>query len=271
MEQTPSSPACSEATETSEKFGGYGSQKAQVKRFLEKLDKMPRLCSPTICGTLSQPIMRNKEHFDWSLEQKAMMSPANITVDTDPGDWHSEMDQTWRQHESEVFFSQKTIAPSPLVEPVRTYVHEEVSDEDDDAGDYTNRHREIEDETHYDMEDDDDFNYRIEEDDDDDDSETHSAMEDEDDDNTDIDNGEENDIDADNENNEADDEEDNNENNLFFSPQPFRSSQTQQRMDIFSPGTFSRVMEDENTLQSTPKTTGGSQRVRARTRQDMMD
>lgn len=58
---------------------------------------------------------------------------------------------------------------------------------------------------------------------------------------------------------------------LFLSP-PMRSSQSQQRFDIFSPQTFDRVMEDENTLQSTPKTTGSQMfRPRARRTSDMSD
>lgn len=48
---------------------------------------------------------------------------------------------------------------------------------------------------------------------------------------------------------------------LLFSPAPVRSSQ---RMDVFSPATFTQVMEDEHTLQSTPKTTGSSKTTRIR-------
>lgn len=196
----------------------------RVERFMNILEQIPRLCSPTICGTLSQPVTRaeRSEMFEWSIEQKAILSPANITTDIDH--WQPDVAQlnpSWRQQESEMFFSQKTIAPSPLVAtPVRVFrkpltkptASTILDEEDEDV--------EVE---KIEVDDDDD------DDEDDNDDESFGIVEDHDE--------------------------------LFFSPEPIKSSQ---RMDVFSPDSFVRVMEDENTLQSTPKTTGSQRAERTR-------
>jgi len=271
--------------------------KVRVRQFMNILEQLPRLCSPTICGTLSQPttrtemVSRGADMFEWSLEQRAILSPANITTDTDgTDDWPNaaEINQAWRQKESEVFFSQRTIAPSPIITPSArglnrpvTINHfqdlmydedEEGAEEDDDdeddgkindnmendnqqAQDLSTNHRNLNKNQSsrllsYEFED----NHCLQ-----DESDTNFDLGDEDEDQT-----KPNDDDGNNEH-----QEDQDMDNLFFSPQPLRSSQTQQRMDIFSPETFVRVMEDESTLQSTPKTTGKLQRTRTRT--DVLD
>lgn len=303
-------------------------KKIRVKQFLNILEQLPRLCSPTICGTLSQPTTKSErascgaEMFEWSLEQKAILSPANITTDTDgTDDWQnaSELNSAWRQQESEQFFSQRTIAPSPLISTPSTTAqrrsnfrrpfacHDIINDEDeedetegeqaetstsghnrqqvDDKGnketnysaysrtkqdndsldkdkgherpfknidhdqgvDHENGDRDEDMSRFYDRheynnnnkqhdneEDDDEFPISIQETPGDDFSAQEAS--------------EVEDVDC-----EAYDEEEIPDDNLLFSPQPMRSSQTQQNMDVFSPDTFSRVMDDENTLQSTPK------------------
>lgn len=299
--------------------------KARVRQFMNILEKLPRLCSPTICGTLSQPTTRTAKPtrgsgmFEWSLEQKAILSPANITMDTEGTDeWQThmaELNPSWRQQESEMFFSQRTIAPSPLITTPQTrtirkqmpvsFVDNLVYDEDEE--DEEEEDDEDEDEEDDDDDDNDDLeymdnqqaqdlttnnnyyndtsnvemnysgkfkSYEFEDDVQDDDHHVNSDTE--------FDLGGESHIvdEGDNHNNdehEYDDEHDEMhesheelmDDNLFFSPQPLKSSQTQQRMDIFSPDTFVRVMEDENTLQSTPKTTGSL--LRTRTRHDVID
>lgn len=273
-------------------------KKARVRQFMNILEQLPRLCSPTICGTLSQPTTKNErtsrgaDKFEWSLEQKAILSPANITTDTDAtDDWQNvaDLNQTWLQQESDVFFSQRTIAPSPVVTPStraisrptpnryqnfmfderdededmessRDFSKDEDEENDDDDDDHNN------DDTDIDMDDEDDEIDDIRKQ-----FESSSSSED---DETDLDGNDENtDEDTDHDNNDCDKlEEDQDMDNLFFSPQPLRSSQTQQRVDIFSPETFVRVMEDENTLQSTPKTIGSQlTRTRTRTRTEMSD
>lgn len=260
--------------------------KVRVRQFMNILEQLPRLCSPTICGTLSQPTTRTEratrgaDMFEWSLEQKAILSPANITTDTDgTDDWQNvaDLNLAWRQQESDMFFSQRTIAPSPLITtPSRvlrkpllglpTRIHDLLCDEEEDvrlnkedddnqeAQDLTTNNRNQSAKTmSYEFEDDHNF------------SPIHSQEGEQiDDDNTDNDDG---DCRDDSKQENQDDMMD----NLFFSPQPLKSSQTQQRMDVFSPDTFSRVMDDENTLQSTPKTTGSSQRNRIRSRADLLD
>lgn len=193
----------------------------KVRQFMNILEQLPRLCSPTICGTLSQPTTkterasRGAELFEWSLEQKAILSPANITTDLENTDqWHhnaAEINSAVRKQESERFFSQRTIAPSPLItgtpsnprqfrRPLAA-TFDDICDEEDEDEDIRDRSRYEDDEIEH-------------------------------------------------------DEMDNN--NLLFSPQPLRSSQTQQSMDLFSPGTFVRALEDDTTLQSTPKTIASS-------------
>lgn len=243
------------------------------------LEQLPRLCSPTICGTLSQPTTKSErmscgaDLFEWSLEQRAILSPANITTEPDGADdWHnvaSEMNPSWRQQESDMFFSQRTIAPSPLTTPsmrtpfrkriVSMVQNNMVFDEDDEEETAAHDHYHCRDEQvnenehwqeagrglypHADDDDDDDDDY--DDDGNDDEMERSAANRDEDEDEE-----------------FAEEEEDDHafgresDANLLFSPTPLKSSQTQQTMDVFSPDTFDRIMEDENTLQSTPKTTG---------------
>lgn len=241
----------------------------KVKQFISILEQLPRLCSPTICGTLSQPVTRNErvslgaDVFEWSLEQKAILSPANITTDMEaPCDWQTlaEVNPSWRQQESETFFSQKTIAPSPMITAgnhTRTKFNQskllsydfDEDDEDEEEDDDSCVKRVQIDKPGFDIEDDEDDN-----------------------DHDDDDNQDEDDKDDCPSNNFDYNDEPMDDDDLFFSPQPLKSSQTQQKMDIFSPGTFVRVMEDENTLQSTPKTIGPSiQRARNRQRVDMLD
>lgn len=231
----------------------------RVREFMHILEQLPRLCSPTICGTLSQPTTRNErascgaDMFEWSIEQKALLSPANITED-----WQNaaiDLDPSWRKQESDMFFSQKTIAPSPLVmvQDMRARTRR------------TNRSIEddfmmplCEEPTDYDDDDDDDRVSRNDNDQqDDEDNDTNNQGEHDDDDD---DNLTEYYMDDDEHNGVDDDDEPNDD--LLFSPVPVSSSS--QKMDVFSPATFSRVMEDENTLQSTPKTTGLSKPVRTR-------
>lgn len=272
--------------------------KVRVRQFMNILEQLPRLCSPTICGTLSQPTTRAErasrgaEMFEWSLEQKAILSPANITTDTEgTEDWHqnvSELNPAWRQQESEMFFSQRTIAPSPLIQTpsvrsrARPYMtsfrdlmfeegdedlendnkqnnDDEISDDNDENDDRqaqdlrTNQHNKL----------DNNQSSRLISCEFQDDCRSPNGSD------TNFDLGEEGDHDEDDYIEEQPTDQD--MDNLFFSPEPLKSSQTQQRMDIFSPNTFVRVMEDENTLQSTPKTTGSSQRARTRTRTDVLD
>ena len=242
-------------------------KRARAKQFMNVLERLPRLCSPTICGTLSQPTTRAErtsrgvDKFEWSLEQRAILSPANITTDTDAtDDWQhlaDLKDQTWLQQESENFFSQRTIAPSPMVTPSTrrpiidmTIEEDEDEDEDDDV----------------DIEEDDNEDTEEQEDDDQEFLDERNLPDEDDDEDTE----EYSDLECDGMGRGAGEQD---MDNLFFSPQPLRSSQTQQRVDIFSPETFVRVMEDESTLQSTPKTYGGSQqtRTRTRTRSEMSD
>lgn len=270
--------------------------KVRVRQFMNILEQLPRLCSPTICGTLSQPttrterVSRGADMFEWSIEQKAILSPANITTDTDgTDDWQNvaDLNLAWRQQESDMFFSQRTIAPSPLIttpsralkrplikpttfqDPLCDDDEEEAeqSKEDDDnnqeAQDLTTSSRnQSTNAMSFEFDDDHQFSGihsgegQVDHDDDDDD----------DDDNTDNDDDASDCHDDSKQGNQSDMMD-----NLFFSPQPLKSSQTQQRMDVFSPDTFSRVMEDENTLQSTPKTTGSMQRNRVRSRADLLD
>lgn len=312
---------------------------ARVKQFMNILEQLPRLCSPTICGTLSQPttkterVSRGTDKFEWSLEQKAILSPANITTDTDAtDDWQNvaEMNQSWLQKESEVFFSQKTIAPSPMVTPSTRAIRSrpgaggravglgnnnkedmfDENDEDDefsegddhdadddasDTGDDDDHHHgghhnyqyrrpvpNIDDEdTDIDMDDEASFDIRrdlmsdCEDDneDDHDDDNGRARYEHDDDQESDREVGDNITDDEDTDINDCDhQEEDQDMDSLFFSPQPIRSSQTQQRMDIFSPDTFHRVMEDDFTIQSTPKTIGSQlTRTRTRTRTEMSD
>lgn len=292
--------------------------KARVRQFMNILEQLPRLCSPTICGTLSQPttrterVSRGADVFEWSLEQKAILSPADITTDQDGADeWHNaaDLNPSWRQQESETFFSQRTIAPSPLITPstrrlparpiskakFQDLMYDEEEEDEEDQGE------EFEAATANNIKRfDNDLNdsqqavpqdlstkgmssqqlesarlmsYEFDK------SELHNNHDHDDDSDTDFDLGEssnryleqQNDVDE-NDNNNDDNEDDHMDDDLYFSPQPLKSSQTQQRMDIFSPDTFVRTMEDEGTLQSTPKTTGGSlQRARTRTRADVLD
>lgn len=259
--------------------------KVRVRQFMNILEQLPRLCSPTICGTLSQPTTRNErvtrgaDMFEWSLEQKAILSPANITTDTDgTDDWQNvaDLNPSWRQQESDMFFSQRTIAPSPLVTPPLRVLNRPqlgsnefqdllCSDEDDvkkrgdkddddnhEAQDLSISNRNQSAKTmSYELEDD-DQHFLSDHSDDEHDDDTYND-------------------DGNNHNDSKHEDQDEMMDNLFFSPQPLKSSQTQQRMDIFSPDTFVRVMEDENTLQSTPKTTGSLQRTRTRTRTDVLD
>lgn len=256
------------------------------------LEQLPRFCSPTICGTLSQPTTsteRTPDTFDWSLEQRAILSPVNITTDTDGnGDWAHiiEFNTALRKKESELFFSQRTIAPSPFItnRPLLDVAEEAEEAEghaasqpppvdrrsfrdmsrDDFTIDDTHKQQ------HNNHRDDDDDDCQANESDHDEDDEDkyykinlESCLKDTDD--EDEDEEERRNDDDDDDLMEEDDDDDKLE--LMFSPQPLRSSQTQQRMEVFSPDTFSRVMDDEHTLQSTPKTTTGSQRnARIRTR-----
>lgn len=188
----------------------------RVRQFMNILEQLPRLCSPTICGTLSQPTTRRERlsrEFKWSPVERAILNPADITTDHDTTDWHNaaEINSALRQQESERFFSQPAIAPSPLVSsshsskssyrrPIAATFDDIICDDDEE-------------------EDDDDIRDRSKYDDDDQFIEENDDLD-----------------------------------NLLFSPQPVKGSQTQQPMDLFSPNTFVRVMEDDNTLQSTPKT-----------------
>lgn len=275
--------------------------KVKVKQFMNILEQLPRLCSPTICGTLSQPTTRTErmsrgaDIFEWSLEQKAILSPANITTDMDgTGDWQNlaDLNPSWRQQESETFFSQRTIAPSPMItttpsarsfvrssgrptntlkltNPIYNEEDEEFGDEadlnqdqfcpfktDDDKRRFGNQFEEDDDNNNFEEEDDDyyprvgDDRYQMGEEEEGVDGDVYKEEE------------KENDDEAEDEDEHMDD--------LCFSPQPLRGSQTQQKMDLFSPETFVRVMEDENTLQSTPKTIG-SQRSRHRGVDEMYD
>lgn len=259
--------------------------KVRVRQFMNILEQLPRLCSPTICGTLSQPTTRNEkttrgaDMFEWSLEQKAILSPANITTDTDgTDDWQNvaDLNPSWRQQESDMFFSQRTIAPSPLVTPPLRVLNrpQTVSNEfqdllcsDEDDG---QKRGDKDDDDNYEAQDlsignkdqsaktmsyeleDDDQHFLSDHSDDEHDDDTYND-------------------DGNNHNDSKQEDQDEMMDNLFFSPQPLKSSQTQQRMDIFSPDTFVRVMEDESTLQSTPKTTGSLQRTRTRARADVLD
>lgn len=269
----PPPPSSSEARDSTMDLGHEKSTtttETRVRQFMNILEQLPRLCSPTICGTLSQPTTRSErasrgaDLFEWSIEQKAILSPANITED-----WQNvavDLEPAWRKQESDMFFSQKTIAPSPLVVDNRAFNRLAQSDDDEEMM-QTSQERIIYDEDDEDEEeeeeDDDDNNHdadddqiitdeddRIEYVDDDDDDEPISEDEDDDDDDKDDDSLTE--IESEHQD-EFDDD-------LLFSPAPVRSSQ---KMDVFSPATFSRVMEDEHTLQSTPKTT--------RTRGDYLD
>lgn len=218
----------------------------RVKQFLNMLEKLPRLCSPTICGTLSQPTTRNErvsrgaDLFEWSLEQKAILSPANITTDTDNTDeWQNvaELSMAWRQQESEKFFSQRTIAPSPLVpttpiqrgrrrflRPLAT-TYDDIMDEDEED--------DKDDEDRYEPQ------LQMEQ------QQKHPQIQQN---NIDQFNDEEFEMSSDNMR----------QSSILFSPQPLKNSQSQQTMDLFSPNSFCRVMEDESTLQSTPKSIGSS-------------
>lgn len=221
--------------------------KVRVRQFMNILEQLPKLCSPTICGTLSQPTTRNErekatrcgDSFEWSLEQRAILSPANITIDSDgTEEWRhlAELSPSRRQQESEAFFSQRTIAPSPLIATPQTKAIASFSQDTNLIYNDDDNDEDQDDDNHVDL----DPSWRQQE-------STNFMYNDEDHD----------------EDNQVDDD------LLFFSPQPLKSSQTQQRMDIFSPNTFVRVMEDENTLQSTPKTTGSL--LRTRTRADVID
>lgn len=208
----------------------------RTKKFKEFIENLPRLCSPTICGTLSQPTTRaERAEFEWSLEQKAILSPANITV-AGCSDLALD-DNSFLKQESENFFSQKIIAPSPIAEQ-----QEMENDYNQMQDDYSNSNI--------------------------DDDETEDEYHDEDFDCVDeynhIDDNNHDDIDDDNE-----DDEDFNEDNaddLFLSP-PVRSSQMQ--TNIFSPIGFDDIMEEDDTIQSTPKISSqGNRRTRTRTRRD---
>jgi hypothetical protein len=267
----------------------------RATKFRKFIEDLPRLCSPTICGTLSQPTTKaernnRSDKFEWSLEQKAILSPANITTATcsDIG----EMDHSFLHQESEQFFSQKTIAPSPMTTPsTRNYSRsqpvsykfnnhmfderDEDSDDDDDDDDDDDRSNSdsssnsgksgsSDSDTDIDME---VLHDDEQEDDDDDDVDRTSDSDSETD--TDRDEDEDEDMTDEYDNDDADNaraDQQQDMDTLFLSP-PLRSSQSQQRVDIFSPESFTRVMEDECTLQSTPKTIG-SQISRTRTRRD---
>lgn len=220
--------------------------KERIKNFLEQL---PRVCSPTICGTLSCNMPDDSgvaKPFEWSLEQKALLSPANIT--TDEVDHHDvcELRTAWQNQDSEMFFSQKTIAPSPST-PVpkgrrRPFmrqlarINDNGEEEDDDDDLYGNLLD--------DMEDDDDGNLA-------DNQQQQQPLKDDDNDKTqDDEGGREVDHEVDqNDTNLQDDFED----DVYDDDFAYACSSQSQKMDVFSPNSFSRVMEDDKTLQSTPK------------------
>lgn len=242
MGSTPRTSGCSNAaTISSDAQQQSQPDNARVRQFMNILEQLPRLCSPTICGTLSQPTTKSErmscgaDLFEWSLEQKAILSPANITTEVDGADWHnvaSEINPAWRQQESDMFFSQRTIAPSPLTTPsMRTPFRKRivsmaqnnlVFDEDDE--DEANAHQDESDEMDRISANDHQDDEIAEENDEHEHGLAFGARE--------------------------------SDTNLFFSPTPLKSSQTQQTMDVLSPNAFDRIMEDDNTLQSTPKTTG---------------
>lgn len=244
----------------------------RVKRFMDILEQLPRLCSPTICGTLSQPTTRDERaSFEWSIEQRALLSPANITED-----WQNvaDLDPAWRKQESEMFFSQKTIAPSPLVVASQDLRSNRILDEDVHyeggggggvAGAGIRYGVHILEEEDEDEEEDDDID--IDQDDDENhgnqnDRNNNNNNQDDDDNLTEYYMDDEDEQERRNDNNQDDEDDDEFNDDFMFSPAPIRSAS--QKMDVFSPATFSRVMEDENTLQSTPKTTGLSKPARTR-------
>lgn len=203
------------------------------------------------------------------------MSPANITMATCSDLALNDQDHSFLQLESDNFFSQKTIAPSPMTTPSTRNINRpgrparypammfderDEYDEEEEEDEEEENDGEEEDDDRYDNDDidiDEDDHNGLEE------GEEHCCVDDDSDD--DHDNTPKLDDSRDDTNNmQGDGEEEQDMDRLFLSP-PMRSSQTQQCLDFPSPDTFEQVMDDNDTLQSTPKIYG-SQIMRTRTR-----
>ena len=92
--------------------------------YLRFVSTLPRLCSPTICGTINYKTpkkwssMSSLEYkpFEWSIDQKALLDPCDFS-NIDDINLFTEIDERIAskhlQEENDWFFSQKLIIPSP--------------------------------------------------------------------------------------------------------------------------------------------------------------
>lgn len=99
------------------------------KNYIKFMSSLPRLCSPTICGTMNfltrsqrkklQPQQQQNEEevFEWSIDQIALLDPADFSNELDEIPLFNEIDKhdldELYKKENEEFFDQQIIVPSP--------------------------------------------------------------------------------------------------------------------------------------------------------------
>ena len=98
------------------------------KNYIKFMSSLPRLCSPTICGTMNfltrsqrkklRPQQQNEnEVFEWSIDQIALLDPADFSNQLDEIPLFNEIDKhdldELYEKENEQFFNQPIIVPSP--------------------------------------------------------------------------------------------------------------------------------------------------------------
>jgi len=93
--------------------------------YVRFISSLPRLCSPTICGTVNHKTPDRKswaamtpldQSFNWSIDQMAVLDPVDFSY-TEDMDVYREIDDKLigkqLDEENERFFAQKEIIPSP--------------------------------------------------------------------------------------------------------------------------------------------------------------
>ena len=105
--------------------------------YLKFISTLPRLCSPTICGTVNYKTPSRQKWssmsqlkykpFEWSIEQKALLDPLDFSNIIEDMDLFKQIDDKIASkaldEENEWFFAQKQIIPSPKT-PEKSFDHQ---------------------------------------------------------------------------------------------------------------------------------------------------
>jgi len=97
------------------------SENDRREAFREFIKRLPRLCSPTICGTVNYKSPKSsiesldelKPEFNWSIDQIALLNPCEFSYHEDFQNEMINIADTTLDKENDTFFKQNEILPSP--------------------------------------------------------------------------------------------------------------------------------------------------------------